>query len=356
MIKMFVFDIDGVITNGSVIIDFNGHEHKQINMKDVDAIFELHRRGYKLVAITGEDTEIVGYFEKRFPWTYFYRGSKTKNETLWQIEQETGLSSEQICYVGDGKYDIEPLAYVGLGICPADAIDKAKNAADIILQNNGGAGCVWEIISILEKYNDPHCAHNYFFRRLEEHTKIFKQLASDLHLMKQVMDVGDRLIEIFKQDGGLFLCGNGGSAADAQHIATEFISRFYKDRPGLNAEALSVNTSTLTAIGTDYSFERIFARQLEAKAKPGDMVIGISTSGTSRNVIEALQYAKEHNIITILLMGGYENPEYSDAADYIIKVPAIITPRIQEAHIFIGHVIAEYVEYKMFGGKQPKYD
>ena len=169
--------------------------------------------------------------------------------------------------------------------------------------------------------------------------------------MKQVMDVGDRLIEIFKQDGGLFLCGNGGSAADAQHIATEFISRFYKDRPGLNAEALSVNTSTLTAIGNDYSFERIFARQLEAKAKPGDMVIGISTSGTSRNVIEALQYAKEHNIITVLLMGGYENPEYGDIADYIIKVPAIITPRIQEAHIFIGHVIAEYVEYKMFGGK-----
>lgn len=163
MIELIVFDIDGVITNGSVIIDFNGHEHKQINMKDVDAIFELHRRGYKLVAITGEDTEIVGYFEKRFPWTYFYRGSKTKNETLWQIEQETGLSSEQICYVGDGKYDIEPLAYVGLGICPADAIDKAKNAADIILQNNGGAGCVWEIISILEKYNDPHCAHNYFW-------------------------------------------------------------------------------------------------------------------------------------------------------------------------------------------------
>ena len=238
-----------------------------------------------------------------------------------------------------------------MGVCPADAIDKAKNAADIILQNNGGAGCVWEIISILEKYNDPDCAHNYFFRRLEEHTKIFKQLASDLHLMKQVMDVGDRLIEIFKQDGGLFLCGNGGSAADAQHIATEFISRFYKDRPGLNAEALSVNTSTLTAIGNDYSFERIFARQLEAKAKPGDMVIGISTSGTSRNVIEALQYAKEHNIITVLLMGGYENPEYGDIADYIIKVPAIITPRIQEAHIFIGHVIAEYVEYKMFGGK-----
>ena len=348
MIELIVFDIDGVITDGSVIIDSNGNEQKQINMKDVDGIFELHRRGYKLAAITGEDTEIVSYFENRFPWTYFYRGNKTKKETMQLIEVGTGIQRESICYIGDGKYDVEPLTYAGLGLCPADAIDKAKNAEDIILQNKGGAGCVLEVISILEKYNDAGGAHNYFFRRLEEHTQIFKKLASDQNLTKQVMDIGDRLIEIFKKDGGLFLCGNGGSAADAQHIATEFISRFYKERPGLNAEALSVNTSTLTAIGNDYSFERVFARQLEAKARPGDMVIGISTSGTSRNVLEALQYARTHGMSTVLLMGAYENPEYNDAADYMVKVPSIITPRIQEAHIFIGHVIAEYVEHRMF--------
>ena len=354
MIELIVFDIDGVITDGSVIIDFSGHEQKKINMKDVDAIFELHRRGYKLAAITGEDTEIVSYFEKRFPWTYFYRGSKTKRETMQQIEAGTGIDRKNICYIGDGKYDVEPLTYAGLGLCPADAIDAAKNAADIILQNNGGEGCVWEIISIIEKYNDEDSAHNYYFRRLEEHTQIFKKLASDQCLTKQVMEIGDRIIEIFKKDGGLFLCGNGGSAADAQHIATEFISRFYKERPGLNAEALSVNTSTITAIGNDYSFESVFARQLEAKAKPGDMVIGISTSGESRNILEALRYAREHGIVSVLLMGGYENPELEDAAEYIVKVPAIITPRIQETHIFIGHVIAEYVEHRMFGGEEKK--
>lgn len=354
MIELIVFDIDGVITDGSVIIDSCGHEQKQINMKDIDAIFELHRRGYKLAAITGEDTEIVGYFENRFPWTYFYRGSKTKKETMQLIEAGTGISRENICYIGDGKYDVEPLTYAGLGLCPADAIDKAKNAADIILQKNGGDGCVWEIISILEKYNDENCAHNYFFRRLEEHTNIFKKLASDQELTDKVMEIGDRIIAIFRQRGGIYLCGNGGSAADAQHIAAEFISRFYKERPGLNAEALSVNTSTLTAIGNDYSFERIFSRQLEAKANPGDMVIGITTSGTSLNVLEAFRYAKEHDITTVLLMGGYENPELDEVAEYIIKVPSLITPRIQEAHIFIGHVIAEYVEYRLFG--ESKYD
>lgn len=351
MIELIVFDIDGVITDGSVIIDSKGTEQKQINLKDIDAIFELHRRGYKLAAITGEDTEIVDYFERRFPWEYFYRGNKTKKETMQQIEKGTGVSREKICYIGDGKYDVEPLMYAGLGLCPANAIDKAKNAADIILQNDGGKGCIWEMISILEKYNDEDCAHNYFFRRLEEHTNIFKKLASDQELTGTVMEISEKIISILQNNGGIYLCGNGGSAADAQHIATEFISRFYKERPGLNAEALSVNTSTITAIGNDYSFERIFARQLEAKAHKGDMVIGITTSGTSKNVLEAMRYAGKNGITSVLLMGGFEDPELDGVADYVIKVPSLITPRIQEAHIFIGHVIAEYVEHKMFGGK-----
>ena len=100
MIELIVFDIDGVITDGTVIIDSEGREQKQISLKDIDAIFELHRRGYKLAAITGEDTEIVGYFERRFPWEYFYRGNKTKKETMRLIEENTGISREKICYVG----------------------------------------------------------------------------------------------------------------------------------------------------------------------------------------------------------------------------------------------------------------
>ena len=344
MIELIVLDIDGVITDGSVIVDSSGREQKQINLNDIDAIFELHRRGYKLAAITGEDTEIVNYFEKRFPWTYFYRGNKTKCKAMQQIEQDTGISRERICYVGDGKYDVEPLAYAGLGLCPANAIDRAKDAADIVLQNDGGKGCIWELVFLLEKYNDPGSRHHYFFERLEEHTNIFKKLASDQRLTNTVMEVGDRIIDVLNDGGGIYLCGNGGSAADAQHIATEFISRFYKERPGLNAEALSVNTSTITAVGNDYSFSKVFSRQLEAKAKSGDMLIGISTSGTSRNVLEALRYARAHGIISVLLMGGFEKPNREDEADYVIKVPSLITPRIQESHIFIGHVLAEYVE------------
>lgn len=349
MIRLIIFDIDGVLTDGTIIIDENGIEQKKINLKDIDAIFELKRKGFLLAAITGEASDIVSYFQKRFPWDYFYSGQKQKKNVIQQLEEQTGIAAQEICYVGDGKYDVEPLQYVNLGICPADAIDKAKQAADIILQNAGGAGCLWELVEILDKYNKPHCKEHYFMERLEEHRSIFKKISSDMDLMEIVMNIGEKLLEIFEKNGQVLLCGNGGSAADAQHIATEFVSRFYRERPAMNAEALSVNTSTLTAIGNDYSFERVFARQVEAKAHPGDMLIGISTSGKSKNVLEALRYAKKHGIVTVMLMGDFDNPELNEIVDYLVRIPSKITPRIQEAHIFVGHVIAEYVEYKKYG-------
>ena len=349
MIKLIVLDIDGVITDGSVIVDMRGNEQKKINLKDIDAIYELHNQGYKLAAITGENTSIVDYFKKRFPWNYFYQNNKKKLATIEEIAGKEHISMQEICYVGDGKYDVEPLEAAGLGLCPADAIDRAKAAADIILQNPGGQGCLWELIKIIKEQNEEIVPQNYFYKRLAEHENIFKVMASDQRLMGDVMKIAADLVSIMRNGGQLFLCGNGGSAADAQHIAAEFVSRFFKERKGLPAEALSTNTSILTAIGNDYSYERVFARQLEAKAKDGDFVIGISTSGKSKNVVEALHYAHKNNLTTVMFMGDYTNLDLDDICDYIIKVPSKMTPRIQEAHIFIGHTIAEYVEYQLFG-------
>lgn len=348
MIKLIVLDIDGVVTDGSVIVDMQGNEQKKINLKDIDAIFELHNQGYKLAAITGENTSIVEYFKNRFPWDYFYQDNKHKATTLEEIARAEGIPMKSICFVGDGKYDVDSIQAAGLGICPSDAIDRARQVADIVLQNAGGQGCLWELIQILKQQNEEQLPENYFYQRLEEHAGIFKKMASEQKLMHDVMDIAEVICNIMQQSGQLFLCGNGGSAADAQHIATEFVSRFYKERPGMNAEALTVNTSTLTAVGNDYSFERVFVRQLEAKAKAGDMLIGISTSGKSKNVLEALRYAKKNGIKTVMLMGEYTNLELDDFCDYVIRVPSKITPRIQEAHIFIGHTIAEYVEHKLF--------
>ncbi|RII33942.1 SIS domain-containing protein [Clostridium chromiireducens] len=344
MIKLIIFDIDGVITDGSIIVDEEGREQKKINLKDIDAIFELKSRNYIISAITGENSKIVTYFEKRFPWDYFYCGKKNKIEVIKEIEKQSKIKAEEICYIGDGKYDIHPLKYAGLGVCPKDAISKAKKSANVILQNRAGEGCLWELIPIIEDYNNEKSSQNYFYKRLAEHVDIFKIMASDKKLIDDVMKIGDNLISLLSNKNQVFLCGNGGSAADAQHIATEFISKFYKERQALNAEALTVNTSTLTAVGNDYSYNRIFVRQLEAKAKKGDMLIGISTSGRSKNVLEALRYGKKEELITVMLMGDYYNEEVEYISDYVIKIPSKITPRIQEAHIFVGHLIAEYVE------------
>lgn len=349
MIKLIIFDIDGVITDGSIIINEDGNEQKRINLKDVDAIFELKSKGFIIAAITGENSPIVNYFKKRFPWDYFFSGKKNKVENIKEIQDACKVDLKEICYIGDGKYDVDPLKYVGLGVCPYNAIDRAKDASDIVLQNKGGEGCVWELITIIDNYNDENNSHNYFYNRLREHTDIFKSMASDIELINNVMQIGDDIIELLEKGSQIFLCGNGGSAADAQHIATEFVSRFYKERKALNAEALTVNTSTLTAISNDYSYEKIFSRQLEAKARKGDILIGISTSGKSKNVIEALRYAKKEEVLTVMLMGDYENNELDNISDYTIKIPSKVTPRIQEAHIFLGHMIAEYVEHKIFG-------
>lgn len=344
MIKLVIFDIDGVLTDGAIIVDSEGREQKRINLKDIDAFFTLKKKGYLLAAITGENTEIVKYFEHRLPWDFFYKGIKQKKDAIEKIVQDNNLTLSETCYIGDGKYDVEAIRSVGLGVCPADAVTDARVAADVILHNCGGNGCVWELKEILKRLDNPDKEYLYFYDHMYAHMSIFKNILSDYKLVEKVMEIGKVLVKILSGQGQLFLCGNGGSAADAQHIATEFVSRFYKERPGMNAEALTVNTSTLTAVGNDYSFERIFVRQLEAKAKKGDMLIGISTSGRSKNVVQGLRYAKEQGMATVMLMGKHHTPELEDCVDYIIKVPSKDTPRIQEAHIFIGHLLAEYVE------------
>ena len=181
-------------------------------------------------------------------------------------------------------------------------------------------------------------------RKIEEHIQMFVEMKEDTDLALSIMNAANLILKSIKTGGALYLCGNGGSAADAQHIAAEFVSRFYHERKALHAEALTVNTSCLTAIGNDYSFDDVFSRQLEAKGRQGDTLLGLSTSGVSQNVINAIEYASKNGIHTIFLTGNkdrfYDNKVY----EQVIRIPSGNIPRIQEAHIFIGHMIAEYVE------------
>ena len=162
-------------------------------------------------------------------------------------------------------------------------------------------------------------------------------------------EVAENIIRAFRRGNKVLLFGNGGSAADAQHIAAEFVGRYYLDRPALPAQALTVNTSSLTAIGNDYAYDQIFSRQIEAFGQAGDVAIGISTSGNSRNVIEALRAAKRKDIIAVG-MTGESGGQLKAEVDYCICVPSRDTPRIQEAHILVGHILSELVEQAIFGG------
>jgi len=176
-----------------------------------------------------------------------------------------------------------------------------------------------------------------------------KQLIlTDEKLINRIKEASDLLTETFKNpDSGVYFCGNGGSAADAQHLAAELSGRFYFDRQPLRAEALHVNTSYLTAVANDYSFDEVYARMINAHGKKGDVLIGLSTSGNSENIRRAFAKAKNLGIKTIALTGD-TGGMLKDIADLLINVPADKTPRIQEAHIMIGHIICELVEENLF--------
>lgn len=157
----------------------------------------------------------------------------------------------------------------------------------------------------------------------------------------------DRVSEAFRNGKRVYFCGNGGSAADAQHLAAEFSGRFYRDRDPLPSEALHVNTSYLTAVGNDYGFEQVYARLIRGIGQAGDILFGISTSGNSPNIILALKEARSLGLCTIA-MTGRTGGRLRDCCDYLIAIPSEDTPRIQECHILAGHILCELVEAKLF--------
>lgn len=172
-------------------------------------------------------------------------------------------------------------------------------------------------------------------------------ILNDTILLGTISHVTQICTDCFKQGGKVLFCGNGGSAADAQHLAAEFSGRFYSDRDPLFSEALHVNTSYLTAVGNDYGYEYIYSRLIKAKGNKGDVLIGLSTSGNSENIIKAFEQAKSQGVICIG-MTGTSGGQLNDKSDHIIKVPSSDTPRIQECHITIGHIICELVEKNIF--------
>ena len=180
-----------------------------------------------------------------------------------------------------------------------------------------------------------------------EHQAVMKSLLDDKNVSKTINTVIQDIVTVFKNGGRLLLCGNGGSAADAQHLAAEFSGRFAIDRKPLDAEALHVNTSYLTAVGNDYDFNTVYERALEAKGRKGDLLIAFSTSGSSENVIRACKKASEIGVKCVGFTGE-KSCKMDNVTDLSIKIPSSHTPRIQEAYMVLGHIICEQVERILF--------
>ncbi len=189
--------------------------------------------------------------------------------------------------------------------------------------------------------------HPLIQTRIASHLYAVTLLHEDEYLLARVDAMAKMLIACYQQGGKVLFCGNGGSAADAQHLAAELSGRFYKNRAPLFAEALHVNTSYLTAVGNDYGYDLVFARMVEAMAQPGDVLVALSTSGNSPNVLKAIEMAQQKGM-KVVGLSGMGAGKLANLVDLLINVPSEDTPRIQECHMLVGHIVCEIVEASLF--------
>lgn len=194
---------------------------------------------------------------------------------------------------------------------------------------------------------------NLVKQRIEESIQTKQRLLEDNNLLHTISEVSNTIIEKIKAGGSVYFCGNGGSAADAQHLAAELSGRFYFDRQPLSSDALHCNTSFLTAVANDYSYDVIYARLISGIGRKGDVLVGLSTSGNSKNIVNAFNKAKEMGIYTVGLTGN-KGGEMKTIADTCLCMPSDDTPRVQESHIMVGHIICEIIESTLFENPNKK--
>ncbi|MFA6144387.1 MAG: D-sedoheptulose 7-phosphate isomerase [Sulfurimonas sp.] len=190
---------------------------------------------------------------------------------------------------------------------------------------------------------------NYIIKQIADSAATKQAILENDTLLNTIVTVAQECVAVYRRGKKTMIAGNGGSAADAQHIAAELVGRYGFDRPSIPSLALTTDSSNLTAIGNDYGYDKVFSRQLEGMSQEGDLFIGISTSGNSQNIINAFESAKDRGVITVALVGR-DGGKMAQMADFAIVIPSNATPRIQESHILIGHILCDIIEKELFGG------
>ncbi len=191
---------------------------------------------------------------------------------------------------------------------------------------------------------------NYIKKNILEQNELTAKIAADVQFLENIGQVINIIVNAYKKGNKVMFCGNGGSAADAQHLAAELSGKFFLDREPLEAEALHVNSSYITAVANDYSFDKIYSRYVSGAGRKGDILIGLSTSGNSENIIQAFAAARKNQMITIGFT-GQTGGRLRELSDYLINIPSGNVPRIQEMHLLTGHIICEKVEKELFGNE-----
>lgn len=347
-ILLLALDVDGVLTDGSVTLTPSGEESKGVAFRDLDALGRARRAGLRVALVTGEEGPLVMAIAAKAGAEFVLPGAKDKVSALEALSANAAVPLSRICFVGDADRDALAFPMVGYSLCPADGSRAARRTASRVLSAKGGAGAVEEAVDILLADSEDggwRASFETSLRRIaDDSLKAHEKLLDEsVPVLAEVADVVTRALKAGRR---VLLCGNGGSAADAQHVAAELVGRFALEREPFPALALTTDTSILTAVGNDWDFQEIFSRQVRAHARPGDVVVGISTSGKSANIVRALEVGRECGAVTLAFTGRNGGP-VAKAADVVFKAPDAATPRVQELHLLAWHGICEVVEAAM---------
>jgi D-sedoheptulose 7-phosphate isomerase len=352
-ILILALDVDGVLTNGSVTLTPAGEESKNVAFRDLDALARARRAGLRIAVVTGEEGPLVMAIAGKAGAEFVLPGAKDKVSALEALSANAQVPLSRICFVGDADRDALAFPLVGLSMCPADGSRAARRTASRVLGACGGAGAVEEAVELLladQEEGDLRPGFENTLRRIAEdslraHEKL---IVESVPALAEVASVITRALKAGRR---ILFCGNGGSAADAQHMAAELVGRFALEREPFPALALTTDTSILTAVANDWDFKDVFARQVRAHARSGDVVVGISTSGKSHNVVRALEVAREVGAVTLAFTGRNGGP-VAQAADLCFKAPDTATPRVQELHLLAWHGVCEVVEAALVTGRE----
>lgn len=347
-ILLLALDVDGVLTDGSVNITPSGEESKGIAFRDLDALARARKAGLRIALVTGEEGPLVMAIAAKAGAEFVLPAAKDKAAALEALSANAAVPLSSICFVGDADRDAMAFPMVGLSLAPADASRAARRTASRVLSARGGAGAVEEAVELLLSEGDQGDLRPGFENTLRRITEDSLRAHEKLILesIPTLAEIASLITRSLKAGRRILFCGNGGSAADAQHVAAELVGRFALEREPFPALALTTDTSILTAVGNDWDFKDIFARQVRAHARHGDIVVGISTSGKSPNVVRALEVARDCGAVTVAFTGR-NGGAVAKAADYSFKAPDAATPRVQELHLLAWHGICEIVEAAM---------